>query len=105
VSDELPDEAGERRINRKTPPFFAGRALMVSAFLALCVVGVGRDQFGQPLVFTSPGPYLFFGSIWLAAFGLAYTFVSARLTCGFMVCISAIYRPVFIAEKASRGEL
>jgi hypothetical protein len=78
---------------------------MVSAFLALCVVGVGLDQFGQPLVFTSPDPYLFFGSIWLAAFGLAYTCVSARLTFGFMACISAIYRPVFIAGKASRGAL
>lgn len=78
---------------------------MASAFSALFVVGVGLNQFGQPLVFTSPGPYLFFGSILLAAFGLAYTLVSAHLTFGFMVCISAIYRPVFIAGKASRGEL
>jgi len=78
VSDALPGEASERRIDRKNTPF-AGRALIVSAFLALFVVGVGLDQFARPLVFTSPGPYLFFGTIWLAAFGLAYTCVSPRI--------------------------
>lgn len=97
MSDELPDEAGEHRIDRKNNPV-AGRALIVSAFVALFVVGVGLDQFGQPLVFTLPGLYLFFGAIWLAAFGVAYTFVSACLAFVFVICISAIYLPVFFAR-------
>ncbi len=68
--------------------------------------GLWFDLFETRIDFAaSPGFYAFYGSIWLAVFGVFFRFAPARLAFVFTVLIAGIFLAIFVAGKWSRGEL
>lgn len=79
--------------------------VMLAGLFGVFASGLAFDLFGRPISFAEVGPYLFYGSIWLSVFGLALAFLTVRGAFIVMVCTAAVYLGLFIAGKASRGEL
>lgn len=78
---------------------------MIAGLFGVFAVGIGFDLFGKPVVFDSPGQYLFNGSIWLGVFGIAWTIASAWTAFRATVIVAGIYLALYLAGKLSRGEL
>ena len=93
-----------------TDPSFYGHPqlglwIMVASLVAVFSIGIGFDVFGKPLTFDAPGPYLFFGSIWLGVFGLARAFFSALTSFRVTVVVAGLYLLIFFAGRLARGEI
>ena len=78
---------------------------MVVSLVALFWVGIGFDVFGAKLSFDSPGPYLFYGAIWLGIFGLARSFSGAFTAFRITVIVAGVFLLLFLAGKIARGEI
>lgn len=82
-----------------------GSIVMVVALISVFASGIGYDLFGRPIIFDSPGLYVFFGSIWMCLFGMVWAFASAWTAFRTTVVIAAFYLALYVAGKLSRGEL
>lgn len=79
--------------------------IMASSLIALFGVGIGFDVFGKPLTFDTPGPFLFFGAIWLGVFGLARAFFGGLTAFRVTVVVAGLYLIIFLAGRIARGEV
>lgn len=78
---------------------------MIAAMIGVFAAGIGFDLFGKPIAFDGPGPYLFYGSIWLGVFGIIWTVASAWTAFRATVIIAGVFLALFFAGRLSRGEL
>jgi apolipoprotein N-acyltransferase len=79
--------------------------IMAISLGAVFWIGIGFDVFGSSLSFDAPGPYLFFGAIWLGVFGLARAFFSVMTSFRVTVVVAGLYLLIFLAGRIARGEL
>lgn len=106
-----PSEPDQDPLERPTDEIeFHGRPvlgvlIMVMSLVALFGFGFLFDLFGKPLRFNAPGPYLFYGAIWLGVFGLARSFVSGLMAFRMTVIVAGLFLLIFFAGKLSRGEI
>jgi hypothetical protein len=80
-------------------------AIMVVAPIGVFFFGITLDLFGKPIDFGNIGFYLFFLSIFVGIYGIAFALLDGFAAFSVMVVLCGIYLIIFIAGKLARGEL